>query len=57
MIFGLTGTMGDNRCIAGILCYINGFKGFGNRSDLIQFDQNGIGQAAFNTLSKRFRGL
>ena len=41
-ILGLTGTVGGNSGITGLVCHLDGLPRLGYGSDLVQFDQNGV---------------
>ena len=39
-VFGLTGTVGDNRCITSAFCHFDRVEGFSQRTDLVHFDKD-----------------
>jgi hypothetical protein len=48
-VFGFTGAMRDHRGVASALGHFNGSKGFGQGTDLVDLDQDGIADALLDT--------
>ena len=44
-VLGLPGAMGDEAVISVCFCQLHGLKGFRQGADLIQFDQDGVGDS------------
>ena len=53
-ICGFTRAVGNDSGIACALCHLYCFEGFGQGTDLVQLDQNGIRYAHVNALGKAF---
>src|ERR1035437_7181721 len=51
-VIGLARTMRDDRAIPVLTSNLNAFERFRHRADLIQLDQNGVGDAVFDALTK-----
>ena len=49
-ILGLTGTVGGNSGITGLVCHLDGLQSLGYGSDLVQLDQNGVTTAKGDSL-------
>jgi len=54
-ILGFAGAMRDHRRIAGAFGHLNRSKGFGQGADLVDLDQDRIGDALLNTLLEDLR--
>ena len=54
-IFSFAGSMRDYRAVAGLLRHRHSFERFADRADLIEFDENGVGDAVANALCEDFR--
>jgi hypothetical protein len=54
-VFGLAGSMGDDRRESIVVGQSDGFQRLGECSYLIQFDQDRIGASRLDALSKEFR--
>jgi len=54
-VLGLTGTMRDHRGVAGLLGHLDGVERLGERTDLVDLDENRVGHALFDALPKETR--
>ena len=53
-ICGFAGTVRRNCSVACIVSHLDRFQCFGNRTDLVQLDQNGVAAAQFDALLQTF---
>src|SRR5882672_212456 len=44
-VFGFAGAMRDDGVVAGLAGHLDGINGFGDGNDLIEFDENGVGNS------------
>src|ERR1051326_1551918 len=51
-VFGFAGSMGDDVGVVGGGGHLHGFERFGERTDLIDLDENGIGDAFFDAFGE-----
>src|SRR5690606_2697273 len=48
-VFGFTGTVRNNRGVAGVFGHFDGVQRFGQRADLVELDQNGVTDTFLDT--------
>src|SRR6267143_2812573 len=53
-ILGFAGAMGNNGVVAGFAGQLDGVDGLGNGADLIQLDQNSVGDAFVDAAGESF---
>ncbi len=53
-VLRLTRTVGNHRRIAGPFCHFDGVERFGDRTDLVELDQDGICNTLLNPFSRIF---
>src|SRR6266849_10702749 len=51
-VLGFAGAMGNDGVVAGFACQFDGVDGFGDAADLVQLDENGVGDAFVDAAGK-----
>ena len=54
-VLGFAGAMRNDRVVAGLARHFDGLDCFGDGADLIQLDENGVGDALLDAASKNLR--
>lgn len=54
-VFGLAGTVRGHRTVAVTVCFLNRIEGFGERTDLVDLNQQSVGGAKLDALAQTLR--